>query len=347
MRISNRSQKQGVILLNLGTPNQPQPPEVKAYLKEFLMDPYVLDIPYLFRWFLVNLAILPKRSVTSAAAYQKVWTERGSPLLVHLNELSKKVQTSLGKSWNVQPAMRYGNPSIESVFKKFKEAEIEDILLFPLYPQYSLAATQSSIEKCLEVSKRIHPASKIRIIEPFYDHELFIQSFTEVAAKSIESYPYDHLLFSFHGLPERHVKKTDSTGNHCLSKNECCSQMTSANQNCYRAQCYSSARLIAEKLGLAKDHYTVCFQSRLGKTPWIQPFTDHFYRELPKRGVKRLAVMCPAFVSDCLETLEEVQIRGREEFIHNGGEDLKLIPSLNSEDIWADAVSQIIQAKTE
>jgi ferrochelatase len=332
----------GVLLLNLGTPDEPSPSAVRKYLKQFLMDPYVIDIPLPLRWLLVHGAILPKRPVLAAAAYQKVWTERGSPLLFHLLDLTEKVQIQLGNSWKVQPAMRYGEPSLRQALNQLQKLNISELVVLPLYPQYSLAATESSIQECLKELKYLKWDVPVRFVKHFFESESFIKAFAAVARESLGGYSYDHLLFSFHGLPERQIRRTDSSGIYCLSSELCCDQMNEANQNCYKAQCYRSARLIAQELNLDSDRYTICFQSRLGRTPWIKPYTDDFYRELPKKGVRRLAVMCPAFVADCLETLEEVQIRGKEEFIRNGGEDLKLISSLNSSDAWANTVSQLV-----
>ena len=340
--------RKGLLLLNVGTPNSAQTSDVRKYLRQFLMDPYVLDMPFLNRWCLVHLAILPLRPRKSAAAYQKIWTSQGSPLGFHLKELSQKIRPLLGDSWFVQGAMRYGQPSIESAFQAFRDEKIRDLTIFPLYPQYSLAATESSLQECVRLAKKLIPDARMTRVDPFYNHNLFLGSFTEVARKSLADFNYDHLLFSFHGLPERQVKRTDKAGDHCFGSEQCCQKIGDANQNCYRAQCYSTAHRIAERLGLESTRYTVCFQSRLGRTPWIKPYTDELLREMPKKGIKRLAVICPAFVADCLETLEEIQIRGREEFIRFGGEDLKLVPSLNSSDIWVNAVREIaLEAKHE
>jgi ferrochelatase len=333
----------GALLLNLGTPDAPHPKEVRRYLKEFLMDPLVLDIPYLARWLLVHGAILPKRPITSAAAYRKVWTEAGSPLLFHLLELTHQVQACLGENWVVKSAMRYGQPGIQKALEEFRTEGIDTITLLPLYPQYSLAATESSIREVRRLVEKFTPDTSLEILDPFYRHDAFIRSFVKVIRASLAGYAYDHLLFSFHGLPERQIRKTDPTGAHCFATASCCDHLTEANANCYRAQCYESARLMARALDIPPDRYTVCFQSRLGRTPWIKPYTDELYRELPKKGVKRLAVACPAFVADCLETLEEVQIRGREEFIQNGGEELKLVPSLNSNDHWGQSVAELFE----
>lgn len=342
--IENRSEEsKALLLLNLGTPASPTEKDVRTYLKEFLMDPYVLDVPYLLRWFIVHGTILPSRPAVSAEAYRKVWTDKGSPLLIHLNDLKQKVQNQLGSQWNVQAAMRYGNPSIADALEGFRDSHFSEITLLPLYPQYSLAATESSIRACTTLAAKVLPGVKLNVIESFYSFDPFIESFAEVIRKSLDGFSYEHLLFSFHGLPERQIKKTDPSGKFCLMESDCCTRAVSPNRHCYRSQCFTTARLIAKKLNLSEDRFTICFQSRLGKTPWIQPFTDRFYRELPKKGIKKLAVACPAFVADCLETLEEVQIRGRDEFIQNGGEELRLATSLNSSEAWVKAVSELVR----
>jgi ferrochelatase len=354
---SAKVKRKGALLLNLGTPDSPTTPAVRSYLKEFLMDPYVIDIPFPLRWLLVNGAILPRRPAQSAKLYQKVWTDRGSPLLYHLEDLKNKVHRHINglnervetkpneprlspDLWMVEGAMRYGKPSIEQALTKFKKAGIDEVIVVPLYPQYSLAATESSVQKCKDLFQKIIPQGKLSFIPAFYHKDSFIDSFVQVIGQGLKEFDYDHLLFSFHGLPERQVKKTAK--NHCLSQATCCDQVMTGNENCYRAQCFATAHQLAKKLGISKEKYSVCFQSRLGRTPWIKPYTDEFYRELPAKGVKRVAVACPAFVADCLETLEEVQIRGKEEFKQHGGEDLKLIPSLNSSEGWVRGVTQLL-----
>ncbi len=339
--------QQGAILLNVGTPQSPEQGHVKEYLKEFLMDPFVIDIPYLLRWFTVNGLILPRRPAASAAAYQKIWTERGSPLYFHLIDLVDKVQVQLGDAWDVQPAMRYGQPSITKALRGFRDKGIRDVKIFPLYPQYSLAATETGIQECRRLATQLTTQPEVHefnltFVDPFYHHPLFVDAFAAQVRNAMTDFQYDHLLFSFHGLPERQIKKTDASGAHCLSKSGCCEAVSTQNNSCYRAQCYHTARMIAAKLELKPDAYTVCFQSRLGRTPWIQPFTDQLYQQLPARGVKKLGVVCPAFVADCLETLEEIQIRGKADFIRHGGEDLKLVPSLNSGAAWSRAVAEIL-----
>lgn len=353
--------QQGVLLINLGTPDGepvrgPSVEQVRKYLKQFLMDRFVVDIPYVLRWLLVNGVILRTRPEQSAEAYRKIWTEDGSPLLHFHMRMVEGVQKKLASRGSiaperVQPAMRYGNPSIPAGLKKLADQGVTEVLLVPLYPQYSLAATASSIEECKAWAKKHAPAMKFKEYPAFYDAEAFIDSFAQVARESLKDYQYDHLLFSFHGLPERHVQKTDrsggghrSGGSHCLKKNDCCAQITDANRDCYRAQCFATARALAKKMGLSSDQYTVCFQSRLGRTPWIKPYTDIVYQELASKGVKKVAVMCPAFVADCLETLEEIQIRGREQYIALGGQDLRLVPSLNDSPVWVDGLSRMVES---
>ncbi len=342
-----------VVLMNLGTPDDPQPPAVRRYLKEFLMDPYVIDLPFLLRWLLVYGVVLPRRPYASSKAYQAIWSEQGSPLLVHHQALAREVQAELGSEWVVVAGMRYGQPSLEQAFEKLTvfaqsqqaqdRAPLRELVLVPLYPQYSLAATESSIQKAREQALQHFPGLPCRVIESFYDFQPMIQAYASLFREQVKDWKYDHVLFSFHGLPERHLKKLKTPGQVCLRQADCCEVISSCNAQCYRAQCQVTARLLAAALGLAAGTWDLCFQSRLAGAPWIKPFTDSFYRELPKKGVKRLAVMCPAFVADCLETLEEVAMRGKEEFIEHGGEDLKLITSLNSHPAWVKAVTQMTQ----
>lgn len=338
----------GILLVNLGTPDSPSEIDIRKYLREFLMDPYVIDIPFLARWFLVHVLILPKRPKAIAESYKKIWSDLGSPLRYYSLDLEKKVSAKFasiqGGAILVRMAMRYGNPSIQNVLNQMLKAGVDRLIVLPMYPQYSLAANESSIVEVKRAAKSLKPDLPIQVIEDFYDHPAFISAFAEVARSFLVDKKYDHLIFSFHGLPERHVHKTDPTGAHCLNKTDCCERMGVENQKCYRAQCFASARLIASQMGLERSHYSISFQSRLGRTPWIKPYTDVLYDELAKKGVKRLAVVSPSFVADCLETVEEIAIRGREQFIKAGGEELFLVPSLNAEDVWVDAVHQMVTA---
>lgn len=332
--------KIGVLLINLGTPRSPQTRDVAEYLNDFLMDPLVVDIPYLLRWLLVHVLIVPRRSKSSAQLYKKIWTKEGSPLLVHSMTLAMEVQKELGNLYLVKPAMRYGNPSIRSAVEAFRAESVTELRVLPLYPQYSAAATGSSIAEVRRWARHLGTSFPIAFLPPFYDLEPYLNAVVEVSRPPLEKINFDRVLFSFHGLPERQVRNTDRSGKHCLIVPDCCD--LHVNQNCYRAQCFATAKSLAIRLKIEPARYLVCFQSRLGSTPWIQPHTDAYYRTLPKQGIKQLAVLCPSFVADCLETLEEVQIRGREEFLRNGGEALSLIPSLNSSQVWVKAVSRLI-----
>jgi ferrochelatase len=302
------------------------------------MDPLVVDIAPPLRWLLVHAIILPRRPQASAALYKKIWTDRGSPLLFHLEDLVTAVRKILGGDWIVEGGMRYRRPSIAEAFSRLRAAGVDDVTAFPLYPQYSLSATRSSE---LEVQRQAGAGMHLRFVPPFYSEPGFLDSFASVARRELSGFAPDHILFSFHGLPERQVKKTDSTGTHCFSGPDCCARVGEANRNCYRAQCFHTARELAARLKLNSEQYTVCFQSRLGRTPWIRPFTDVLYRELPARGVRRIAVLSPSFVADCLETLEEIAIRGADDFKKAGGEELRLISSLNSDPEWARAVAAL------
>jgi len=334
--------KTGVLLLNLGTPESPQASDVRKYLHEFLMDPFVIDIPWIARALLVHGIILRNRPEKSAEAYRKIWTERGSPLLFHTLDLGKKVASLLGDEYKVEAIMRYGNPGVRSGLEKLQEAACERVIVFPLYPQYSLAATASSIEKVRKETSCLGMNVEFNFISPFYNDSAFIRCFAENIKMALNEKGVDYCLFSFHGLPERQIRKTDKTGRHCFSSSNCCSQIGEANQNCYRAQSFATAKLIALSLGLKPEQYGVSFQSRLGRTPWIKPYTDFVIPELAQRGVRRLAVISPSFVADCLETLEEIEIRTAHDFKAHGGEELTLVPSLNSTDQWAETVAQII-----
>lgn len=330
--------KTGVLLLNLGTPDAPEPEAVGRYLKEFLMDKWVIDIPAPLRWFLVNVLIVPKRKFASAEAYKKIWTHEGSPLLTNLKKLAEQVAPRLGGA-PVAVGMRYGDPSIASAFQKLKTCD--RILVFPLYPQYAESSVRSSEEKCQAVAKEVGFSGEVQFVPPFFDEAGFIAAFAQLVQESQKSFSADHLLMSFHGLPEHHVKRTDPTGQHCLANSSCCDKMVDANRLCYRAQSFATARALAKKLGIT--NYSVSFQSRLGRRPWIKPYSDELYKSLPQNGVKRLLVVSPSFAADCLETLEEIEMRGREDFLAAGGEDFKMVPCLNFHPLWVEAVVDTCQ----
>jgi ferrochelatase len=337
-----RAMPHGLLLINLGTPDEPTTPAVRRYLREFLGDPRVLDMNPVGRALLLHAVILPTRPAKSAAAYQTIWdAQRGSPLLYHSQDLAAGVAQKLGDTWQVELAMRYGNPSIESALDKLAAAKVDRIVVLPLFPQYATSSTGTAVARVMELASAKWTMPALDFVPAFYDDPGFLTAFAEVARPALDAAQPDHILFSFHGLPMRQITKTDISGAHCFQSATCCDSL--ANPNCYRAQCFSTARTLAKRLGIPLEQYTICFQSRLGKTPWIQPFTDVELDRLAKEGKKRLAVLCPAFVADCLETLEEIGIRANEQFKAGGGESVTLVPSLNATPAWIDAVCAIAE----
>jgi protoporphyrin/coproporphyrin ferrochelatase len=337
----------GVLLVNLGTPDAPEAGPVRRYLREFLSDPRVLDMHPAARWALLELVILPRRPAESAAAYEKIWLEEGSPLLVYGEALAREVAQQLDpERHRVELAMRYGQPSIETGLDRLREQGCDRLVVVPLYPQYAASSTGSSVEEVYRLAGQRWNTPFITVVPPFYDDPRFIGAFASVTRPVLEDLEPDHVLFSFHGLPERHMIKSDEAGDHCLRSETCCDRIVSANRNCYRAQCFATARALASRLELPDDRYTISFQSRLGRAVWIRPYTDQLLVELPKRGIRKLAVVCPAFVADCLETLEEIGIRANADFRAAGGTELRLVPSLNAEPAWVDAVTAFIRDAT-
>lgn len=340
----SKSQPTGVILINVGTPDAPRTPEVRRYLKQFLSDPRVLDINPLVRWLLLHLIILPFRSPKSAKAYQKIWTPQGSPLLRIGTELSVAVQDLLGDEYKVSLAMRYGNPSIESAIDSLLDSGVGSIKVLPLYPQYSAAATGSSAEAVFNALSSRWNVPPVEFLPPFYDHTGFIYAASEVARVALEDFEPDMVLMSYHGLPERHMRKSEADNFSNCDIQAACPKIAAGNTHCYRAQCYATSRALARALDLRDDQYTVSFQSRLGRDPWIQPFTDEVLPQLAQTGVRKLAVMCPAFVADCLETIEEIGVRANDAWLAAGGEELRLIPCVNSAPQWSEAVAGMLDA---
>jgi len=334
-----------VLLLNLGTPDSPSVADVRRYLREFLSDPRVIDINPLGRWLLLNLVILPFRPAKSARAYQSIWGQEGhgSPLLFHSQGLTEGVRQKLGPGYVVELGMRYGKPSIASALAKLMEAQPLKLVVAPLFPQYSSAANGSALARVYTLLEDAWNVPSLATLEPFFDHPAFIASFRDVAAPRLASFRPDHVLFSYHGLPERQIAKSDATGKHCLASANCCDTLVPANRYCYRAHCFATTRALAAALGLTAAEHSVSFQSRLGRTPWIAPYTDVVLPELAKAGRKRLAILCPAFVADCLETVEEIGIRARDQWRSLGGEELLLVPSLNAEPVWVDAVARLVR----
>ena len=326
--------KIGVLIVNVGTPDAPRPREVRRYLRQFLMDPRVLDINPVGRFLLVELGILLRRPRASAEAYAKVWTPGGSPLRVATEAFTRGLQEALGPGYDVAYAMRYGRPSIEAAIEGLRERGAGCIIVFPQFPQYASSSTGTALAEVFRVCAGLWNVPDVSVIPPFWDEPGYAAAFAAVGRPVLDELAAEHVLFSFHGLPERHVLKSDATGSHCLASPDCCAAVGDPNRNCYRAQCLATARLIAAELGLSADGWSASFQSRLGRTPWIKPYTDHVIPELAARGIKRLAVFCPAFVADCLETLEEIGLRARDQFLEHGGEALRLVPSLNAHASW-------------
>lgn len=332
----------GVLLLNLGTPDAPRPAEVRRYLRQFLSDPRVIDINPVGRWLLLNLVILPLRPRRSAEAYTKIWSDEGSPLLANGQALRDAVARKLAHV-PVALGMRYGNPSIAAGLDQLRAEACDHLVVLPLFPQYASSSTGSAIEAVYrEVGQRWNTPF-VTVVPPFYDDLRFVEAFAQVGQPVLDELEPDHVLMSFHGLPERHMRKSDETGRHCLQSEGCCDKIIDANRNCYRAQSFATARALAGRLGLPDEQWSVSFQSRLGRDPWIKPYTDLRLVELAKAGVKRMAVFCPAFVADCLETLEEIGIRANEDFRAAGGERLVLVPSLNAHPAWVDAVVGLLR----
>ena len=331
----------GVLLVNLGSPESPTAKDVKPYLDQFLMDKYVIDVPFLLRALLVRGIILQTRPKKSAKAYAKIWWDEGSPLIV----LSKRLQAKIRKQVNipVELGMRYGNPSIESALQKLNDQGITEVLLFPLYPQYAMASTETILVLAEELRKEKFPHMTFTIVPAFYNKKDYIANLANSIKKHVEGFEYDHLLFSYHGIPERHIRKSDVTKSHCKIDGSCCNTPSPAHEFCYRHQCYETTKQVAEFLGLKEGTYSQTFQSRLAGDKWLTPYTDTEINKMPAKGIKKLAVVTPAFVSDCLETLEEIAMEANHEFKENGGEEFLAIPCLNDDDAWVQTVANWIE----
>lgn len=333
--------KTGVLLVNLGTPDSTKTSDVRKYLREFLMDWRVIDIPFINRWMLINFIIAPFRAPKSAHEYKKLWQEKGSPLLFHGIELQKLVQQALGNDYIVGFGMRYQNPGIEKAVEIFKDKAIDKLIVLPLYPQYASASTGSSIEEVMKVVGQWQIIPDVKIISNFCDHPLFIKAFAELGRKYMQQRAYDHIVFSYHGIPERQILK-GSVKDQC-QLGTCCMSYHARNKYCYRAQCFETTRLLVKELGLEEGRYSVSFQSRLGKTPWIKPYTDHNIEALAKAGKKSILFFSPSFVADCLETTVEGGEEYNNLFKENGGEHWQLIESLNTNPAWVECVAQLVK----
>lgn len=330
----------GVLLVNLGSPDSPSVPDVRRYLREFLMDGRVLDLNFFARWFLVNCVILVNRPRQSAHAYQAIWTREGSPLVVTSRNVVSKLRKQV--SVPVDLAMRYQNPSIPEALGNLVRKGVSELLLIPLFPHYAMSSFETAVERVGEVGTRLSPGMKIQVQAPYYDRPDYISALV-ASAKEFLAKGYDHLLFSFHGIPERHLRKSDPTGCHCLSAPNCCESSSPVHDTCYRAQCLKTVAAFVKQAGVPKEKYSIAYQSRLGRDPWLKPYTDFELARFGGQGTKRLLVICPAFVSDCLETLEEIGIRGRETFLNAGGRDFALIPCVNENPAWISGLAGMVR----
>ncbi|MCC6138035.1 MAG: ferrochelatase [Bdellovibrionaceae bacterium] len=333
----------GVLIGNLGTPKSYTVSDVRAYLSQFLMDKYVIDKSALFRWLLVKLIIVPFRAKKSAKLYESVWTEKGSPLLVNSESVVQKLQVVLGDTFKVSLGMRYGSPNIENALLELKDCE--SIVLFPQYPQFADSSYTTWMDEVLRCADKLKVRKKLKIIPPFYANSLYLDALEKNLRSQLEGKDIDHLLFSFHGLPVRHLTKLDMTGKHCMKKPNCCDSIVQANTRCYRAQSFYVASNISSRLKM-EGRASVSFQSRLGREPWIQPFTDQELEKMPSRGIKKMAVAMPAFTADCLETLEEIHVLGAETFKKAGGEEFYPLYCLNDDDHWIEALAQMVKNVT-
>ncbi|MDE3236701.1 MAG: ferrochelatase [Bacteroidota bacterium] len=331
-----------ILLMNLGSPDSTEVKDVRKYLNEFLMDEKVIDIPYLVRSLLVRGIIVPFRSPKSAAAYKSIWTKEGSPLIV----LTKQLQQALQQVTTdpIEICMRYGTPSPSEAFNKLKNEypSLQEVILFPLYPHYAMSSYETAVEYAQLIHKMHNYPFKLTTIPPYYDDASYIHALTESIRPYLDQ-PFDKLLFSYHGVPERHIKKGDITKCHCLQVEDCCNKPSPAHEQCYRHQTFVTTQLVQKTLGLPSEKVEQTFQSRLGRDKWLTPYTAQRLAELPKEGVKKLLIACPAFVSDCLETLEEIAEEGKEIFLHAGGESFTMIPCLNTHPLWVNAIQDLIQ----
>ena len=338
----SESKKIGVLLLNTGSSAAPRTPETRVFLRQFLSDPRVMDIPVWKRWLVLNCFILPFRPKHTAEAYQAIWTERGSPLIAISEDFAEALQKRLPES-EIAVGMAYGEPSIHKAFAQLIEKNVCKIIAAPMFPQYASVTTGSVVSEVFRIAGEQWNVPPLTTLAPYYNDTGYLDAWVEVAGPVLEEFKPDHVVLSFHGLPERQVRKGDPSGTHCLASATCCDTETDANQMCYRRHCLTTARGLAERLALAPEAHTVAFQSRLGREPWLSPAADETIEDLAKQGVKRLAVMSPAFTADCLETLEEIGIQAKKSFLEHGGDAFALVPSLNTHPVWVDAFANLIR----
>lgn len=332
----------GVLLVNLGSPDSTNPKDVKKYLDEFLMDPRVIDVPRWARILLVRGIILNTRPKKSAAAYQKIWWKEGSPLIVISERLHKKIQSKT--TIPVALAMRYGSMTLKKGLEELVNKGVDDVLVIPLYPQFAMATTETIDVRIEELRKEFFPQIETNSLPAFYNKPDYIEVLSGSISETIKNLDYEHLLFSYHGVPERHIRKRDITKSHCKIDENCCVTASKAHQYCYRHQCLETTRLVAAKLNLKEGSYSTSFQSRLGFDPWLQPYTDRTIERMGLAGTKKMVIVTPAFVSDCLETLEEIAMEGEEIFQEVGGKEFTVIPCLNDREDWADLLTSWIDS---
>lgn len=338
------SPTRAVLLVNLGSPDSTDVPDVRRYLNEFLGDERVIDLRP--RWaakFLVNCIITPRRAPKSAEAYKEIWRPEGSPLIITSRSVQQKLVAALGPDLPVFLAMRYGTPSIPSVLQAISAAGVRELLLIPQYPHYAMSSWETVVVKVYEDAKVHAPGVKIDCAQPFYEDADYIEAMHEVSRPHLDAEPYDHILFSYHGIPERHLRKGDASKGHCTLVADCCDTCSAAHAMCYKAQCVKTTRAFVKRARIPDGKWSISFQSRLAGEPWLSPYTDHEFERLPKEGKKRLVVFTPAFVADCLETLEEIEGEGKEQFLHAGGEHFHHVPCLNDSPAYIRFLSGRVQ----
>lgn len=333
-----------VLLANLGSPDSTQVKDVRSYLDEFLMDERVIDIPRFWRNVLVRGIIIPFRAPKSAAKYKTIWTENGSPLIYISRQVQKKLADVL--LLPVELCMRYANPTPARALGKLRSEnpDLKEVVLVPLYPHYAMSSYETAVEHVKQAYAKGNYPFQLRVVPPFYDHPEYIDSLVNSMKPFLEK-EFDHVLFSYHGIPKRHILKTDCTKSHCFSSENCCSTASAAHAVCYRHQVKVTTDLVAERLELPKEKFSLSFQSRLGTDAWLQPYTAAQLKNFPKQGIKKLVVVCPAFVSDCLETLEEIMEEGKEDFLKAGGEEFTVIPCLNEREDWIQTLTTLVKAE--
>ena len=332
---------EGVLLINLGSPKELSKKSVRQYLRVFLSDDNVVDLPKFFQQFILRLFILPFRPKNTLEAYEKIWTKDGSPLIISTESIANKLTEKTG--WNVEYAMRYEEPSIEKALHKFKKNEINKIYVISLYPHNAMATTVTTELETRNVAMNISNDFELIFTKPFFDNEEYINAMVNSIRPYVENKSYDKIIFSYHGIPKRQAKKTDETGEHCFSTSNCCEIENDGSKDCYRSHTRIASNLTAKKLGLKDDQWEIAYQSRIGPG-WLTPFTDKRLAKLPEEGKDNIAILCPSFISDCLETLEEIDIRGRETFLKAGGKNMTYIPCLNDSEDTINLLENLVRA---